>query len=313
MIRRALVPLIAVCAALGVGIALGGGPLSDRGDAETAAARTAGTSHDDLVAEAKAGEKLAAATAPMLIDGKLTGKQVAIAALPGAPSAVVDGIAGQITAAGGVVASTIHVTGRATDPASKALVDTLGTQMSTQVTGIVDATQPPYVRLGQLVGGAVSTTGDAAAPSADQATTLATLAASKLVAMSDTAQPAAPASATATATPSAVGPTIQTTAPLLLIVLGDHVDPTILAGIVQGAATRAHGVVVAGSTGSGLRGDLRRLRHADLGAQKATVATVDGDETNIGQVGTVLALVHQITGGGGAFGASGIDGVAPLG
>ena len=102
-------------------------------------------------------------------------------------------------------------------------------------------------------------------------------------------------------------------ASLVLLVLGDHVDPTILAGIVQGTATRAHGVVVAGSTGSGLRGDLKRLRAHDLGAQAPTVATVDGDDRNIGQVATVLALVHQVAGGGGAYGASGIDGVAPLG
>jgi len=317
MIRRALVPLIAVCAALGVGIALGGGPLSDRGSAETTAG-AAGKSHDDLLAQDRAGQKLAAATAPLLISGKLAGKQVAVLALPGAPSTVVDAIAGQVGAAGGVVASTVHVTSTATDPGNKSLVDTLGSQMATQVQGVVDGTQPPYVRLGQLLGAAVATTGTSAAPSADQATTLATLAESRLVTMADPGQTGTPSGTASTATtqPSTATSTrasIQSTAPLVLIVLGDHVDPTILAGIVQGAATRTHGVVVAGSTGSGLRGDLKRLRAADLGAQKPTVATVDGDETNIGQLGAVLALAHQITGGGGAYGASGIDGVAPLG
>jgi len=290
MIRRALVPLIAVCAALGVGIALGGGPLSDHDPAHAA---VAGNSQDqaDLAARTKAGEMLAAAAAPTLIDGKLKGQQVTVIALPGAPGSVTDAIAGQVAAAGGVVASTLHVTDTAIDPASKSLVDTLGSQMATQVHGIVDSTQPPYVRLGQLLGGAVATTGTPGAPTADQATTLATLDESKLV----------------------TTPSVQSTASLALIVLGDHVDPTILAGIVQGTATRAHGVVVAGSTGSGLRGDLVRLRKADVGEQATTVATVDGDETNTGQVATVLALVHQVTGGGGSYGASGIDGVAPLG
>lgn len=301
MIRRALVPLIAVCAALGIGIALGGGPLSDRSDAGTAPGSVSGRSQEDLVAQAQAGQKLAAAAAGLLTNGRLTGKPVAIAALPGAPQSVLDGIAGKITAAGGTVASTIHVTGTATDPANKSLVGTLGAQMATQVHGIVDGSQPPYMRLGQLLGGAVGTTGTAAAPSADAATTLATLAQSRLVTMAGADQT------------STAQPTVQSTAPLLLIVLGDHVDPTILAGIVQGAATRAHGVVVAGSTGSGLRGDLKRLRGHDLGAQAPLVATIDGDETTVGQVGTVLALGHQITGGGGAYGASGIDGVAPLG
>lgn len=294
MIRRALVPLIGIVAALGVGIALGGGPLSDSGSAAPALSANS-RDQADLAARAKAGEMLAAGTAPALLSGKLTGQQVAVLAMPGASGTVVDALAGQVAAAGGVVASTLHVTGTAVDPSSKSLVDTLGSQLASQVHGVVDGTQPAYVRLGQLLGAAVATTGTAGAPGADQATTLATLVESKLV--------------------GRTGPTasVQSTAPLLLIVLGDHVDPTILAGIVQGAATRAHGVVVAGSTGSGLRGDLVRLRHSDFGQQAPVIATVDGDETNIGQVGTVLALAHQISGGGGSYGASGIDGVAPLG
>jgi hypothetical protein len=299
MIRRALIPLIALCAALGVGIALGGGLLSDRGDASPAAATSAHRDQAVLGAQVKAGEKLAAATAPMLYGGKLTGQQVAVVAMPGAPAKVVDTLAGQVAAAGGVVASTTELTSTAIDPASKSMVDTLGSQLAAQVHGLVDASQPTYVRMGQLVGAAVATTATAAAPTADQTTTLATLSESKLMTLKG-AQPSAKA-------------TVQSTAPLVLLVLGDHVDPTILAGIVQGTATRAHGVVVTGSTGSGLRGDLKRLRAHDLGAQARTVATVDGDERNVGQVATILALVHQIAGGGGAYGASGIDGVAPLG
>lgn len=300
MIRRAIVPLIALCAALGVGVALGGGPLSDRGDASTAASERARLDQAVTTAQLKAGQKLAAATAPMLYAKKLTGRQVAIVAMPGAPSSVVTTLAGQIGAAGGLVTSTTQIAPTAVDPSSKPLVDTLGSQLAPQVHGLVDTTQAPYTRLGQLIGGSVGTTAAAAAPSADQATMLATLGESKLV--------------TVAGTPATSGrASVRSTAPLVLFVLGDHVDPTILTGIVQGAATRAHGVVVAGSTGSGLRGDLKRLRAADLGGQARTVATVDGDEQAVGQVGTVLALVHQVTGGGGAYGASGIDGVAPLG
>lgn len=298
MIRRALVPLIALCAALGAGIALGGGPLSDRGDASTTASKGGGD-QAVLAAQVAAGQKLAAATAPTLYAGKLTGQQVAIVAMPGAPTKVLETLAGQITAAGGVVASTTRVTPAAVAPTNKSLVDTLGSQLSGQVKGLVDAAQPPYVRLGQLLGAAVSTAATAAAPTADQATVLATLAESKLLTV-DGFQPAARVS-------------LKGTAPLVLLVLGDHVDPTILAGIVQGTATRAHGVVVSGSTGSGLRGDLKRLRAHDLGAQAPRVATVDGNDQTVGQVSTILALVHQVTGGGGAYGASGIDGVAPLG
>ena len=304
MIRRALLPLIALCAALGVGIALGGGPLSDRGDASTAASGKGHGARAVLTAETQAGQKLAAATAPMLYGDKLAGQQVAILAMPGAPSAVLDALAGQVAAAKGVVTSTTHITRAAVDPADKSMVDTLGSQIAPQVHGLVDGTQPPYGRLGQLVAGAVATRATTAAPTPDQATTLATLAESKLVTLTGGAKGADAGSARAS---------VQSTAPLMLVVLGDHVDPTILAGIVQGAATRAHGIVVAGGTGSGLRGDLKRLRSHDLGAQAPTVATVDGDERNVGQVATIMALIHQISGGGGAYGASGIDGVAPLG
>ncbi|WGL50520.1 copper transporter [Nocardioides sp. BP30] len=302
MIRRALVPAIGICAALGVGIALGGGPLSDRGDASTTASN--GTRRADAVlsAQVSAGDKLAAATAATLYAHRLAGQQVAIVTMPGAPAAVVQALAGQVAAAGGVVASTTRVSASALDPDSKAMVDSLGSQLAGQTHGVVDAAQPTYVRLGQLVGSAVATTAAAGAPSADQATALATLAESRLMALSGTGSAQAGTRAS-----------VQTTAPLILLVLGDHVDPTILAGLVQGTATRAHGVVVAGSTGSGLRGDLKRLRADDLGAQSKTVATVDGDERNTGQVATVLTLAHQVTGGGGAYGASGIDGVAPLG
>jgi hypothetical protein len=74
---------------------------------------------------------------------------------------------------------------------------------------------------------------------------------------------------------------------------------------VQGLASQAHGVVVAGRTRSG---DITVLRD-----RKVAVATVDGVETDAGRVSAVLTLVKQITGGGGSFGASGIDGAAPVG
>lgn len=303
MIRRALLPLIGICAALGVGIAVGGGPLSDSDAASSSGAGHDRGDHAVLAAQVSSGDKLAAATAPMLYGGKLAGRQVAIVTMPGAPAKVVQTLAGQVGAAGGRVTSTTRVSRQAVDPAGKAMVDTLGTQLANQLKGVVDASQPAYVRLGQLIGSSIATTAAAAAPSADQATTLATLAESKLLSVDGAA------AGTATGTQASV----QSTAPLVLIVLGDHVDPTILSGIVNGTATRAHGVVVAGSTGSGLRGDLKRLRAAKPAPQVPAVATVDGDDQTVGQVATILALVRQVTGGGGAFGASGIDGVAPLG
>jgi hypothetical protein len=288
MIRRLLVPFIAVCAALAAGIALGGGPLSDLGHASTTPSSAKGAGAV-VRAQAKAGEKLAAATAGLLYGGKLAGQQVAVITLPGAPAAVSKALAGQVAAAGGSVSSTTAVDASAVAPESKTLVDSLGGQLATQLHGLVDAGQPTYVRLGQLLAGSVATTTpQPTTPSADQGTLRSALSQSKLI----------------------TGQAPPTMAPLVLLVLGKHVNPTILSGVVQGLATRSHGVVVAASTGSGLRGDLKRLRATRPGPR---IATVDGDETATGQLATTLALAHQVAGGGGAYGASGIDGVVPLG
>ena len=43
------------------------------------------------------------------------------------------------------------------------------------------------------------------------------------------------------------------------------------------------------------------------------VATVDGADTAVGQVTTVLALARSLKVQGGSFGASGSDGAVPLG
>ncbi len=96
----------------------------------------------------------------------------------------------------------------------------------------------------------------------------------------------------------------------MLVVLGSHVDPTILSGMVEGLGDAVRRVVVTASTTSGKNGDLAALRTATLPEK---IATVDGDETTIGRVATVLALVRQVTSSGGDFGAPGIDGVVPLG
>jgi hypothetical protein len=92
-----------------------------------------------------------------------------------------------------------------------------------------------------------------------------------------------------------------------VLVTGTDVDDAIFTGLAGGLAGVAHGVVVVGPTGAD---ELEALRD---GEPDPKVATVDGVETPAGQVTATLALVRQVTGGGGHFGASGIDGAAPLG
>ena len=87
-----------------------------------------------------------------------------------------------MAAAGGAVSSTTTVDASAVAPESKTLVDSLGSQLATQLHGLVDASQPTYVRLGQLLGGSVATTTpQPAAPTADQGTLRSALSQSKLI------------------------------------------------------------------------------------------------------------------------------------
>jgi hypothetical protein len=102
--------------------------------------------------------------------------------------------------------------------------------------------------------------------------------------------------------------------PLVLVVLGtdagDEGSDAILAGLAQGLAVQAGGVVVAGTTSDGAEGQLGRLRADPV---SAAVATLDGVDTAAGRMATILTLQRSLTTPGGAFGASGADGPVPLG
>ena len=96
-------------------------------------------------------------------------------------------------------------------------------------------------------------------------------------------------------------PTDVRNAPLVLVVLppGDEgaaeslATKTILAGLVNGLAANAAGVVVTGDTESAADGELAALRASEL---VGAISTVDGLETTIGQVTTVLALTSVALG-----------------
>ena len=100
----------------------------------------------------------------------------------------------------------------------------------------------------------------------------------------------------------------------MLLVLGtdagDEGADAVLAGLVEGLAVQAAGVVVAGATADGGAGQLGRLR-ADPAA--ASVASVDGIDTRGRPGDRDLTLQRSLTTPGGAFGASGADGPVPLG
>jgi hypothetical protein len=282
--RHHIVSLVAVFLALAVGVVLGGGPLTDLGRDDEPAASTVSAARDQRSADF--GDAFAAASAGTLYGGRLQDHPVAIVTMPGADTQVVGPLADQVAAAGGQVTGTYAVRPTMTDPGDKSLVDTLGAQLVEQLgEGVVTPDASTYVRMGQLVGRATAP-GDLGAPAVRAVRE--SLAGGELL--------ESPADATA--------------AGLVLVVLGDTTDPAVLNGLVGGLASVVPGVVVTGETAAAAaNGDLGRLRTTSAGDN---VATVDGAETSLGQVTSILALIRAITTPGGSFGASGSDGAVPL-
>jgi hypothetical protein len=284
--RHHVVSLVAVFLALSVGVVLGGGPLSELGRDDSPVSAHTRAQQQDSQRAARFGEDFATAAAPTLYGDRLQNHAVSIITMPGADGDVVSGLAAQVEAAGGSVAGTYQAKPALVAASEKSLVDTLGSQLMTRLDdGVIPADASTYDRIGQLLGAAVS--GDTV--SLDQASSI-----RQSLAGADLMKSPEKASRTG----------------LVLVVLGHHADDAILSGLLTGLAATTTGVVVAGDAASGLEGDLHGLRSEPV-ADK--VATVDGADTAVGQVTTVLALGRSLKVQGGSFGASGSDGAVPLG
>ena len=173
MIRRRLITLVALAAALAAGIALGGGPLSDVGRpaprAEAAAPPPTDPLADDRAAFADAS---AGNLGPGLYAGRLHAHPVVLLTLPGADPDTVAALTEQVRkAAGTEVIAAYGLKRTLVDPEEKTLVDTLGLQLVTQLgrRTRVMADLTTYDRMGQLVGCAASATRRSAALEAARA------------------------------------------------------------------------------------------------------------------------------------------------
>jgi hypothetical protein len=299
-LRQHVASLVAVFLALAVGIALGGGPLAGDDDGDDATTTTTPTTKgpttpSDSVAEFA--DAFAGEGAARLYGGGLAGHAAAILALPGAETAQVKALQVQIIAAGGAITGTYDAGDKLVDAGEQSLVDTLGSQLATQlVDPRVEATAPTYERMGQLLGLAMATI-QASSVRADLAAVSVreSLAGAELL----------------------TSPVDVRSAPLVLVVLppgregaeSSLATRNILSGLVSGIAHNAAGVVVVGDEESADAGELAALRESEL---TGAISTVDGIETTIGQVTAVLAMEAVVAGTAGSFGASGSDGVVPL-
>lgn len=293
--RHHLLSLVAVFMALAVGIALGGGPLSEVDNPEQ---RAAESPLDEATRRtADYGNAFAASAASRLYAGGLAGHPVAVLAMPDASDQTISSITAQIGAAGAGVAGIFNAQAALVDPDQKALVDNIGSQLVTQLGDPrLDADASTYVRLGQLIALAIATEEDKSQKADEVATSVRdSLAGSNLLTSAANAR----------------------LSPLVLVVLppGEVGNPddaptrAVLSGLVTGLASNAVGVVAVGDTDSAEDGELAALRSVKV---PGPIITVDGVETTLGQVTTVLGLIRILTEGGGAFGASGEDGPIPL-
>lgn len=308
-LRRHVIAVVGALFALAVGIALGGGPLSYVPDDDEPP--TSGQEAQPEAGESDAGAEVdppgdagfvdafAAAAASRLYAGALRGNPTVILAMPGVTPGLVDAMVAQVAAAGGGLTGVFEVTEQAVDRDGTSLVDSLGSQLMTQLGDTrVDPAAPTYVRLGQLLSLAVATpvkNGRRADTTAQ--TVRASLSAGGLLS----------------------GPGDARLAPLVMVLLPASGDPepeearavaAIYLGLTTGLRVNAAGVVLLGDTASGEDGLLSELRRDEL--VTSTIATVDGGDTVIGQVTAMLALIDALDGSVGAYGASGSDGAVPL-
>lgn len=283
LVRRHLVAVVGLVLALATGIALGAGPLShERLLPTTAAPAPERAPADDPVATA---DDFAAAASGTLLGSRLSGRSVAVLSTPGVEDAVVDDlIAGIREAEGSVVAR--WTAGRSLVSAQeKTLVDTLGGQLLEQLDGRgASADSVAYERMGQLVGRAIaSRQAKGSTPDRDALTIRQSIDAASLL-----------------SSPNAEA----RSAPLLLVVLGGDLEDHVVADLVSGLSSRAAGVVVTAPAGA------RDLTVLD---ELGSVTTVDGVDGEAGRLAAVLALARADSETGGSFGASGSDGMLPLG
>lgn len=129
VLRRYLFFLLAMCTALAVGIAVGGGPLRGRlaADTSTVDSRTAALS--DQVTTLRRGslfdDAVTSATTQRLVRDRLAGHTVALLVLPRVSDATVADVGDVIAQAGATITVTAQVSADVINPAKKTYVESV--------------------------------------------------------------------------------------------------------------------------------------------------------------------------------------------
>jgi Copper transport outer membrane protein, MctB len=286
----------AVMFAAALGIALGAGSLQDDMN-DVFVSETAADGPDPQLARRQAELELTVrfdndaigALAPSLLSTRLQGRPVVVLALPTAVPRHVHAVEADVEAAGGSITGVLDVGADLVDPAARTLVDTLS---AGQLEEYDDVEVPPgagvYDRVGLVMARALLTPKDGGEPLDDGARSV--------VNGFTTAE-------------LLWGEPPEQRASLAVVVAGplggEGEDATargsIVADLVGQLRAGSDGVVVAGPPGAAAEGGAVDAVRNDTDAAPE-VSTVDALNSRLGQVGAVLALAEQASGGVGHYG-----------
>jgi hypothetical protein len=286
----------AVLLAAALGIALGAGPLQDDMN-DAFVTEPVAAEPDPEVAQHQAELERTVrfdndaidALAPSLLTTRLDGRLVVIVALPTAAPSLVRAVEADVEAAGGAVTGVLDVRQDLIDPAARTLVDTLS---AGQLEEYDDVEVPPdasvYDRVGLVMARALVTLEDGGEPVDDGArSVLNGFTTAELL----WGEPPEQRASLAIVVAGAQGGTSENAA----------ARASIIADLAKQLRAGSDGVVVAGPPDAAAEGGAVDAIRSDTDAA-AEVSTVDALNARLGQVGAVLALAEQASGGVGHYG-----------
>ncbi|MFH5822648.1 copper transporter [Georgenia sp. AZ-5] len=202
--RYHLVSLIAVFLALAVGIVLGAGPLRDTiGDTLTGQVEELRADRDQLRAELAGAEADVTersayldASAPVLLDGALAGRDVAVVTLPGTTEDDVQEVRDRVGQAGAELVGEVAVTEAWTDPDNRSFRQSFAGQLLGYLQPAPAADAGIETIFGLALGHALTGAGPDGAPTPDAGTLLDLLTSADAPLVTITTEPSAAADAT---------------------------------------------------------------------------------------------------------------------
>ena len=306
--RYHLVSLVAVLLALAVGIVVGTaalhGPLSDRltDDLSSAASdkRQLEREVGQLRAQLGASDDFAVAAGPRLLRGALAGRRVLLVTTPQTPPELAEQLVPLLQTAGASISGTLQLRPALSDPSQHQLVEDLVAQVVPASTQLPD-TGPVDRAAAELAAALVRPSRGPAVEREEGEAVVSAFSEAELVQFApagDVLQPATLAVVLSGAAPARLP-------------AADSAQQSAVLSLAAALDDRSDGTVVAGPTGSAEERGLVRLLRADTAVAR-DVSSVDNGDRGTGQVAVVLALVEQLAGRAGQYGAaSGSSAAAP--